>query len=304
MGSLAICLVAASCTALSSFFFRKNGDNSAGTFNPSGYLVLFYLFSLIPSLLFCPEIWENRINVTIVSIGACVGLLNSTLMLFTSRALQQGPAGLTFAFQNASAIFPGLILFVLLGSDFGFSCSYLQLIGMSLALLGLFLGAKKESAPFLKASSKWLPYAVLCFVIQIAALTLIQARCLLFDSSNAAGIFSNFALTEADDIWFMPGQFGAALIMQSVIFFRQKKRFQPTEVLYGSLSGIANFSSTCLLLLATKLALPLEQSVLFPCFAVAALVLCSIWANRLYKEEFNLKTNVLCSCGIFLAVSS
>lgn len=304
MSALIFSLLAAVCTAFSSLFFRKNADNLKGNPNPCGYLVLFYLFSFLLSIFFYPDIWKIKINPIILGLGACVGLLSSTLMLLTSKALKQGPAGLTFAFQNASAIFPGLILFLLFGSDFGFSCSSIQLIGMALVLFGLFLGAKKESANYPKASSKWLKYALACFVVQILALTFIQARCILFDCEKIGRLFSNFSLTVVDDVWFMPGQFGASFIMQAVLFIREKKRFQKSEVIYSCLGGITNFSSTCFLLLATKLALPTEKGILFPCFAVAAMILCNIWANRLYKENFNLKTNILCSLGIFMAVSS
>ncbi len=303
MNSLVFSLLAAGCTSLSSLFFRKNADSSTASSSPSGYLVLFYFSSFILSFLLYPDIWQVNINLIILIIGGCVGLLSSTLMLLTSRALKQGPAGLTFAFQNASAIFPGLILFLFLGSDFGFSCSYLQLAGMALVLFGLFLGAKKESANYPQTSSKWLKYALACFMVQILALTFIQARCILFDCGEMGGLFSDFTFTEVDDVWFMPGQFGASFIMQTVIFLRENKKFQKSEVIYGCSGGIANFSSTCLLLLATKLAIPFEKGILFPCFAVASMILCNLWANRLYNEKFNLKTNALCSCGIFMAVS-
>lgn len=302
MNSLIFSLFAAGFTSLSSLFFRKNADNSIGGCSPSGYLIVFYFISFILSFLLYPDIWKVNINWVILAIGGCVGLLSSTLMLLTSRALKQGPAGLTFAFQNVSAIFPGLILFLFLGSDFGFSCSYLQLTGMAIVIFGLFLGARKESTT--QASSKWLKYALACFIIQILALTLIQARCILFDCGQIGGVFSDFTFTEADDVWFMPGQFGLSFIMQAVIFLRENKKFQKNEVIYGSLGGIANFLSTCLLLLATKFALPFEKGILFPCFAVAAMILCNIWANRLYDEKFNFKTNILCSFGIFMAVSS
>lgn len=304
MNSLVFSLLAAGCASLSSLFFRKNTDNTAAPSNPSGYLVLFYFFSFILSFLLYSDIWKVNINFIILSIGSCVGLLSSTLMLLTSRALRHGPAGLTFAFQNASAIFPGLILFLFLGSDFGFSCSYLQLAGMMLVLFGLFVGAKNESTSRPQSSYKWLKYALACFIVQIFALTLIQARCILFSYGEMGEVFSNLTLTEADDVWFMPGQFGASFVMQAVIFLKENKRFHKSEIIYGCLGGIANFSSTCLLLLSTKLALPFEKGILFPCFAVASMILCNIWANRLYNEKFNLKTNALCSCGIFMAVSS
>ena len=171
-------------------------------------------------------------------------------------------------------------------------------------LIWPFLGAKKESDNQPKASSKWLKYALACFIVQILALTFIQARCILFDCDQTGGLFSDFTLTEADDVWFMPGQFGASFIMQAIIFLRESKKFQWNEVIYGCLGGITNFSSTLLLLLATKFALPFEKGILFPCFAVASMVLCNIWANKFYNEKFNLKINALCSFGIFMAVST
>lgn len=304
MNSLVFSLLAAVCTALSSLFFRKNANNASPNHSANGYLVLFYLFSFLLSFFISSEIWKVNVNLIILALGACVGLLNSTLMILTSQALKLGPAGLTFAFQNASAVFPGMILFLLLGSDFGFSCSYLQFAGMALVLCGLFLGAKKASANHPKASFRWLKYALICFLVQILALTFIQARCVLFDCHDTGRIFSNFSITESEDVWFMPGQFGVSFIIQTIMFLRENKNFQIKEVMYGSLGGIGNFLSTYLLLLATKLALPFEKGILFPCFAVASMILCNIWANRLYNETFNFKTNILCAFGIFMAVSS
>ncbi len=304
MSSLVFSLLAACCSALSSLIFRKNNDVSTTSGSPTGYLVLFYFLSFIISLLVFPAIWNGNVNYVVVALGLCVGILTSTLMVVTSRALQQGPAGLTFAFHNASAIFPSLILFVLLGSEFGFSYSYIQLAGMALVLYGLFLGAKNETAGRSQASARWLQLALGCFIIQILALTFIQARCLLYDSHAASTFFSDAPFTEADDIWFMPGMFGAAFVMQTVLFLHEKRRFQKSEVIYGCLGGVANFASTCLLLLATKYALPFEQAILFPCFAVGSMILCNVWSNRLYNEKFNLRTNALCSFGIFMAASS
>ena len=65
--------------------------------------------------------------------------------------------------------------------------------------------------------------------------------------------------------------------------------------------GVHNFSATWLLLLATKFALPLEKGVVFPCFAVGTMVLCNVWAKKLYKEPFIVQTHFLCSLGLFIA---
>lgn len=299
MSSLVFALLAAGCSGLSSLFFRKNADNSTDR-SAGGYLVLFYFSSFILSFLLYPAIWKTSINFTVLFMGMCVGLLSSLLLRLTFRALKKGPAGLTYAFQNASAIFPGLILFLLLGSNFGFTYSFIQIVGIGLVLIGLFLGASKETA----GSFKWLKYALACFVTQIFALTLIQARCVLFDCSEIGGFISNFSIPETDDVWFMPGLFGTATLVQGLLFLREKKRIQKRETFFGCLGGIANFSSTGLLVLATKYALPFEKGILFPCFAVASMILCNLWANRLYKENFNFKTNILCSIGIFMAAAS
>ena len=301
MSALVFSLIAGGFSALSSLCFRKNTGNSLEK-SSSGYLAIFYFFSFLLSLFLYPKIWNAQINYIILAVGVCVGLLSSTMMLFTYFALKKGPAGLTFAFQNASAVFPGLILFMLFGPNFGFSCSLIQLTGMILVIYGLFVGAMKEKPDASTLSSKWLKYALACFIVQILALTFIQGRCILFDC-NGTGFISNFTFTEADDVWFMPGQFGASFAMQAIIYLREKNKLRLSEVFYGCTAGTANFLSTALLLLATKSALPFEKGILFPCFAVSSMILCNVWANRLYSEKFNLKTNALCSVGIFMGVS-
>jgi len=304
MSSLIFSLLAAVCGALSSFFFRKNGDNTLTRGNPAGFLLFFYFSSFILSL-FYPGLWKTPINFTLLAVGAVVGLMSSFSLLFTVRALEHGPAGLTFAFLNASAIFPGLILFMLLGPNYGYPITYLQLAGIAVVLLGLFWGALKESLNQSEASFKWLGYAVACFIFQILVLTLIQARCLLFDCKEIARIFSDFSFTEADDRWFMPGQFGAGSIAQALFFFLGgRKKIYMSEFIYGCGGGIANLTATIFILVATKSALPFEKALVFPCYGVATMILCNIWANRLYNEKFNFVTNALCSLGIFMAIPS
>ncbi len=302
MNSLVVSFGAAGFAALSNLFFRKSTENSSESDGSAGYLTLYYCFCFALSLFLHREIWSGQVNVILLSIGTCVGLLNSLLMYLTSRALKKGPSGLTFAFQNASATFPGLILYLVLGTEFGYSLTSLQLLGIALVVTGFFVGTGKETSHSPHTSS-WLKTAISCCFIQIAALTLIQARCVLFDSTITSNFVSKLGITEADDIWFMPGQFGASFLTQAVGFFRSNTKLQPNDVMYGSLGGIANFAATGLLLMATKMALPFEKGILFPCFAIAVMLLCNLWAKAFYKERFHLKTNLLCSCGIFLAVS-
>ncbi|MBA3957459.1 MAG: hypothetical protein H0X51_03565 [Parachlamydiaceae bacterium] len=304
MHSFILIFLASLCGAFSNFFFRKNTCAQASYSSPTGYLLSFYLFAFVASFFFYPELLDMNVNPLMLIVGCSVGFLSSFLMFLTSRALISGPSGLTFAFQNASAVFPGAILFMLLGPDFGFSFSFMQLIGILLVIFGIFLGAVKVSSTPSNTSSKWIYYAGACFLVQSLALTLMQGRCVLFDCAKLDNSFASLMPTEAQDIWFMPGQFGAALLVQIALFFSEKRIIKKSEIVLGSLGGFANFGATCCLMLATKWALPAEKGLLFPFFAVGTLALCNIWANQLYKEELNLKANAVCIIGIVLGVAS
>lgn len=301
MNSLFFAIFAGCCASLSSLSFRKSTENGQSV---NSFLILYYLISFLLCFVFFPELLIANINYIILIIGACVGIFNSILMFVTSKALQNGPPGLTFAFLNASAVFPGVILYLLLGNQFDFSYSVLQSCGLILVILGLFYGAKNELSCQTSRSLKWLKYALISFFIQIVALTFIQARCILFTYNDLIEIFLNYRFSEIDDIWFMPGLFGTSFIIQLLLYVRNKQHFSIKGFYWGSLGGLTNFSSTLLLLLATKFSYSYEKMIIFPCFAVVSMLLSNLWANKLYNENFNIRANTLCSTGIFLAVSS
>lgn len=303
MNSLLFSFLAASSAAFSNWLFRKNSSAEKNSSSINGYLFCFYFFSFISSLIITPGIWHTPPNITMLSIGGAVGVFNIALMLLTFRALTKGPAGLTFAFQNASAIFPGIILFLFFGLEFGFTCSYSQVLGIVLVVFGLFLGAqsKNQDATSPVASKSWLKYAIACLAVQVIALTCIQGRCVLFEHDKLDWL-TPLAVLKADDIWFMPGQFGIALLLQTALFGWERRKLKAKEILFGTLAGIANCISTGLLLLATKFALPSEQGILFPLFAVSTIILCNLWATLLYKEKFNYAANGVCALGIFIGL--
>jgi hypothetical protein len=295
-------LLAALCAALTNLVFRRCDEPGKKSGLPNVYLASYFFFSLFFACLLNPSIWSAHFNLLAFVIGCSVGLLNVILMLCTASALKRGPAGLTFAFFNASAIFPGFILSLLLGSNFGFDFSYFQALGMALVLSGLFLGAQSSGEKKSGHLLSWLKYAVACFLVQVIALTLIQGRCILF-SCDSLGKLAFLSLQESDDVWFMPGQFGTAFLIQAWICFRHRKEgFSSREAIHGIFAGLTNFGSTLLLLLATKKALPSQKIILFPFFAAATIVLCNLWANRLYKEKFSLRTNTLCIFGILTSI--
>lgn len=299
MNALSIVLIAACCSALANFFFRKSTVGSEKD-NTNGYLLCFYVVTFAFSLIIYPSIWTAPWNFTVIGMGCFVGVFNVALMLLTSRALARGPAGLTFAFQNASAVFPGMLLFLIFGSEYNFTYSLAQLTGMVLVILGLFLGAKNNSGTKSPIGFRWMKYAVGCLCVQAVALTMIQGRCVLFDCHNPESALYTYKLNTADDAWFVPAQFGMATLLQTLIFIKNRPKIVPLEYLYGSLGGISNCASSCLLLVATKWALADEKAILFPLFAVGTMILCNFWALVFYKEKFNFQSSTACGLGILI----
>lgn len=302
MRGIGFSFLAAGSASLSNFFFHRNSHQSEKKVNSNIYLLFFYLVSFLASLILCYGALKQGISFTMLGLGVFVGLLNVLLMILTSRALQKGPAGLTFAFLSVSAVFPGLLLFLFFGEENGFSFSYQQLIGILLVVLGLYLGTKNESGLRPMMLLKWLKYALAGLAVQILALSLIQGRLVVFDYTPFKEAESSFSIATVEDAYFMIGQFGAAFLVQVIYFFTCNCRWPKKEVFYGSLGGAANFLSTFMLLLATKWALPYEKGILFPCFAVATLILCNLWANRLYGEKFNTTSNTTCAFGILIGL--
>jgi len=299
MYALLLSFFAACCASISNLFFRQCTEKITKP-DMHGYVVFYYLFSFLFSLIICYEIWTTSPRLPVIIMASCVGVFNIMLMWLTSRALKCGPAGLTFAFQNASAIFPGIFLFIAFGPSFGFAFTYFQLTGVVLVLFGLYLGTKDKSGQTSEYSGKWMRYALGCVIVQIAALTIMQVRCIFIDCDKLYAFPAAFSFSQLEDAWFMPTLFATALLVQIAICVCKKTKPGRAEIFYGSLAGITNAGSTFLLLLATQVTVPGVSAILFPCFAVSTILLCNTWANRFYKEKFNFFSNATCASGVFL----
>jgi hypothetical protein len=295
MNALIFSIFAAIFAAGANLFFRKSGDASAKK-DYNLYLLMLYLTSLIIACLLIPYKGWPEFNPVLFSIGAFVGILNMGMMWMTSKALQRGPSGLTFAFQNASAIFPGILLFGLFGPLFGFSISFIQCVGMGIVLWGLFYGQGKGQW------EGWLKFALGSFILQIGTLTVIHWRCLLFNQNIPSHGLIPWNFAECDDAWFLPGQFIVAFLLQLGMVLKEGKReWMGRELIYGLSWGVLNGLNSLCLLVATRIALPYEKGLIFPFFAIFTMILCNSWANRIYRERFNFGSNALCSLGILIA---
>lgn len=297
--SLVLVFCGAILAAIANFFFRKNQDHG-GSF--LAFLTNYYLFSLLASLLITPQIFTTSWSPILSSIGGIAGALNVIMMVCTARALLNGPPGLTFAFQNAGAVFPAFLLFFLFGPTFDFILTTYHLIGIGAVLIGLYLGAQNKNNHF-SHFKKWLFFAIATFFAQGIILSMFQWRCLLFIPSSISHPLIPFSCSNDQDVWFIPGFFTAASLLMILLFsFKEKRLFTRKEFFYGSISGIFNGGTTFLLVLATKLAQGGQKAILFPFFAVTVILFCSIWGKALYKEKVNWLAIGLCIFGVFFSL--
>ena len=223
MNSLVFSLLAAGCTSLSSLFFRKNADNSHRQVDsPSGYLVLFYFFSLILSSFFIRYL-ASRSEFDYISDRRLCRALEFNDDAIDISSIETWASRSHFCFSKCKCYFSWVDSFFIIGFRFWLFMLLPSASWNGAGPFGLFLGAKKESA----SSSK--------------PLQMVKIRLSLFHYSNPCSIhsfrlvvfysiaerredyFQILLLTEADDVWFMPGQFGASFMMQAVIFYEKIK---------------------------------------------------------------------------------
>jgi hypothetical protein len=299
MTAITFVLLSACFTAIANLFLRKNLDYGG---SPSGYLVIFYLFSGLAACACAPALFKDGtpFSPTMFSIGALVGILNGCLMLLTGKALALGPAGLTFAFVCVSSIVPSFVLPLVFGEPYGFLLTTGIIMGTCCILIGLFWAAYSQSDQK-KGSLTWFFAASGLLLIQGTILSLLQWRCLLSNEALPSHPLIFLRCSPEEEVWFMPGMFSVAFLMQTVTYMLSEKRLlHPAELGCGSLGGIANGTATFFLLWSTQVATGVEKGIIFPCSAIATIILCNLWGQILYKERVNWWANALCSFGIIL----
>lgn len=268
-----------------------------------GYLSSYFLVSfLISSLLNGIFSFNISFNVPMSLLGLVVSFLIMGLMFWMGKAIQKGPSGLTFAFQNSGAILPPLLMALIFKEPFGFSLTIGNLIGIGLVTLGLFWAAIGTSKISLR--KEWLWYALLIFFVQGLILTIFQYRCLLIQEGLPSHFLIPFSCSQEADLWFMPVIFFSAWVCQVFNFsFSEKRLPKMSEMIGGSLGGLANGLSTFFLLRATLVATPVEKAMLFPLFTVLVILLCNLYGKLMYKEIIPWKAHAFAMLGIFIGMS-
>lgn len=133
-------LLSSACfAALANFFFRRNLEKGGTS---SAFLSLYFFASLLVCFLFNPTTLHSPFSPVMAMLGACAGCLNFMMLTLTAKSFELGPPGLTLTFQNASCIFPGLLLCLVFGPSFGFFLTPWLITGFVFIILGLYLSSR------------------------------------------------------------------------------------------------------------------------------------------------------------------
>lgn len=290
MAIISVC-IASLLLAIANLCMRKSVDAGGTT---KAYLALQMLVSFIMAFLMGP-VKSNAyaINLPIVIFGLFAGLVLMTLSLSIGKAVERGPAGLTFAILSSAAVFPGLAMALVFGSAHGFYYTPWHALGSILVLVGLFwagFAVKKDNQEQndLKKMKTWLLLVLAMFALHITILILFHWRGLLLSTDRLEEVTHLFTADQIKSEWFLPMMYLISMICQIAIFYTSEKR-QPNgkEWLYGIGGGICNCLCTVFLLYSTKTAVGIENAVIFPIYSIGAIVFSNLWSQWLYKEKIN-----------------
>lgn len=295
---LLILLLASAVSSSAALAMRRGLDKGA---TAQGYLVFHFALSCLAASYLNGLFWRHEpFSTKLVTLGGVVGILIIAANLLLLRTLKCGPPGLTFAHWNAGAVIPAVLLAGLFGQAYGFLFTLGSAVGLTAVIVGLYWGGRRENST--PSTRQWKALAVLCFLLQGLVLTAFQWRTLLFRIDLPTNPLIPWHSAPSEDLWFIPGLFFFATLIQIALFSASERRwFSRSEITYGILGGIANGIFTFLLLWATEIATTQERVVLFPLFAIAAIIFCNLWGQAFYKERVNWWANGLCCLGILIA---
>lgn len=298
MLGIQLILIASIFIALSNYYMRKSIDAGGTT---KGFLVVQLLIVAIVAILLNPVRmgqYEWSSCMSLFGIGG--GFVLALMMAALGRALETGPAGLTFAALNASTVMPSIVMVLVFGSAFGYRYTFWNGLGSLIVVLGLFWAGWHTSTQTTQRK-QWFSFVSAAFFLHILFLVFLSWRALFINYPGENGLLLSFDMDDAKNQWFMPVLFFTAAIIQTLIFITHEKRgLKRGEVLYGTFGGIANGIGTFFMIRATEAATHFEHAMIYPLFSVSIIILCNLWGQKFYKENVNWKATALCLLGIFI----
>ncbi|HEV7736366.1 MAG TPA: hypothetical protein VGO47_03200 [Chlamydiales bacterium] len=303
MAIIFVCL-ASLFLALGNLLMRKSLDAGGTT---KMYLVLQLSVCFCISILLGPVKTNSySMNGPVVCFGLFTGFVLIALLITLGKALEKGPPGLTFSILSAGAVFPGLIMAAIFGETGGFPYTPWHAFGSVLVLIGLFWAGRERSngdSPQSSVPSKrtWVILVAGMFVIHILLLLLYQGRALMMSRMLSGLSVSQIYSDQIASEWFVPMMYVGAVVIQLSIFLKTEARWPKNkEWLYGFAGGIANGLCTFFLLHGTKVAIGLENAIIFPVYSIGTIVFSNLWSQRLYGESVNWRACQVCALGILL----
>lgn len=231
--------------------------------------------------------------------GVLGGVVLGLMMASLGKALESGPPGLTFAALNSSTVMPSLLMAVWFGSSFGYGYNLWNAVGSLLVVMGLFWAGRQVATSEKKRG--WSLFTAGAFLLHILFLIFLSGRALMLKFPTIAAKIFYLTPDDLSTQWFMPMVFLVAWIFQIITFLTSEKRKpKREEVFYGLFGGISNGVGTFFMILATEIATPLQQAMMYPIFSIAVIVLCNSWGRLIYKEKIHWRANAICILGILI----
>jgi uncharacterized membrane protein len=293
-------LLAAVFGSISNLFLRKSIDSGGQS---KGFLVIQLSFSFLILVLLNPVRTQDYTWSSLSFFcGIVGGIILGLLMWGLGKALEKGPAGLSFSFLHASTVLPALAMSIFFGSAYGFHYTLPNAIGSLLVLLGLFWAGRTREKN--RQKSSWLIFVTAIFCIHTLLLTFFQWWALALKPARPLSSLLP-TLEEVHIQWFMPTVLLFASLIHWILYWRGRSQFpKRAEVRYGILGGLASGGGTFFQILAPQAASNWQNIMIFPIFSVSIILLNNGWAQILYKERVNWWANGLCVAGLLIATLS
>ena len=268
------------CSSLIFIIFKWLGKLEMNTLL---VIVLNYFFAAATgAILSGPSYIDYMMNVEWLKWALLLGSGFVGMFYAMARATHLAGAAPSVVANKMSVIIPISVAFIFLGD----SVSILKIVGIVLALFGIFFATRKE-----EKKSIWNKNFMLLMIIFLGSG--------LIDTSIK--LIENFYLSEEDSIAFTSVLFLAAFI-GGILIFSVKLRshlnsFYWNKLWMGLALGLVNFGSIYFLVMALK-SDGMESSVLFPLNNIGVVVLSTLMSVLFFREEVS-RSNVF---GLILSV--
>lgn len=289
--------LAAVFAAASNLFLRRSLD-AGGTVR--SFLVIQMGVALLAALLAGPlKAGEWNLPLSTSLLGLLAGVVLAVMLIFLGKALEVGPAGLTFSVLSGATVMPAVVMTVLFGPARGFVYTPWHALGSLLVLAGLYWAGRGNSE--IANRPRWAVFLTLMFSFHVILLVIFQWRAILINAPKVEEISPFFTAETIRSLWFMPMLYVGAATVQLAVYLRHERRL-PTkrEWKNGISGGLVSWLCTLFLVLGTQKATGFENVVIYPLYSIATVILSNLWSQKFYQEKVNWRAAQIASVGLFV----